>query len=62
MFKNVFNFFFEVRSELAKVNWPTRGQTIRMTAVVVVVTVVMGAFIGALDFLFTKLFGILIQG
>lgn len=59
--KRLFSFFEEVRSELSKVTWPTRAQAIRMTTIVVVVTVVMAALIGGLDFLFTKLFGILIQ-
>jgi len=54
-------FLTEVQSELAKVTWPTRQQTIRMTVVVIVVTILMGAFIGGLDFLFTNLFGLLIK-
>lgn len=51
----------EVRLELEKVTWPTRQQTIRMTVVVLIVTVFMAAFIGGLDFVFTKFFGFLIS-
>lgn len=45
----------EVREELAKVSWPTREQTIRKTTLVIVSSVAVGVYIGALDFIFTLL-------
>lgn len=47
-------FFNEVIAELKKVTWPTRDETIKLTAVVIVISVVVGAFIGGLDSLFLK--------
>jgi len=53
-------FLLEVRSELGKVIWPTRREAIRLTGTVIGVSVAVGIFIGALDFIFTKLMGLLL--
>jgi len=45
-------FLGEVISELKKVTWPTRDETIKLTAVVIVLSIAVGAFIGALDSIF----------
>lgn len=47
-------FFNEVVAELKKVTWPTRNETLKLTAVVIVISIVVGAFIGGLDSLFLK--------
>ena len=48
-------YFKEVVDELQRVTWPSRQQTIEMTILVVGVSVIIGAYIGALDFGFSKL-------
>jgi preprotein translocase subunit SecE len=55
MIKKIINFLKEVQIELKKVNWPTRQETIRYTLIVVTVSFVIAAFLGALDFVFTFL-------
>ncbi len=45
-------FLKEVRTELSKVVWPTRKQTIRLTILVIAISVAVGFYIGALDILF----------
>ncbi len=52
---NPARFFGEVKSELAKVTWPTKDQVVRLTGVVVVISLIVGLFIGALDLSFTKI-------
>jgi preprotein translocase subunit SecE len=42
-------FLAEVISELKKVTWPSRDETMKLTAVVIVLSVAVGAFIGGLD-------------
>ena len=42
----------EVSEEVKKVTWPSRKQTIDMTVLVVGVSLIIGIYIGALDFLF----------
>jgi preprotein translocase subunit SecE len=47
-------FLRETRDELKKVVWPTRQEIIRLTAVVIAVSLLVGVFLGGLDFIFTK--------
>jgi preprotein translocase subunit SecE len=54
------NFIKEVRDELQKVVWPTRDEIIRLTAVVIIVSLGVGLFLGGTDFILTKLFELLI--
>jgi len=54
-------FLKEVRSELKKVTWPTKDQVIRLTGVVIIISLIVGAFVGGLDFLFTKLVEIIVK-
>jgi preprotein translocase subunit SecE len=55
------NFLREVRDELKKVVWPTRDEVIRLTGVVVLVSLLVGVFLGGTDFILTKLVGLLIN-
>lgn len=43
-----------VIEELKKVSWPTRKETIRLTTVVVGVSLIIGFYIGIIDILLTK--------
>ncbi len=52
--------FYETRGELQKVSWPTREEAWRLTVVVTVVTVFMAAFLGFFDWLFTRLFALIL--
>ncbi|MGH1505626.1 MAG: preprotein translocase subunit SecE [Acidimicrobiales bacterium] len=42
----------EVRSELRRVNWPTRAEVIKYTTVVVITVMLLTGFIAAADYLF----------
>lgn len=52
---NTANFIKETRRELTKVTWPTRDEVIQMTSLVILVSVAVGLYIGALDFTFSKI-------
>lgn len=54
------NFFREVKDELQKVVWPTRDEVIRLTAVVIIVSLGVGIFLGLTDFILTKLIGLIV--
>lgn len=60
MFKKAINYFKESREELGKVVWPTKKQTIEMTIAVVVIVVIVGTYLGGLDFLLNKAMSLLI--
>ncbi len=57
----MFRFLGEVRSELEKVSFPTTSEAGRLTAVVIIISLVVGIYLGGADFLFTKLLGLLIS-
>ena len=59
--KQVTTFFSEVRSELSKVTWPKREEVIKLTIIVLLVSVVVGAYVGGLDYLFTKALEIVVS-
>ncbi len=48
------NFGTEIVDELKKVNWPSRQQTIRLTAVVLGVSLIIGLYVGIIDILLAK--------
>nr|MBI5455478.1 preprotein translocase subunit SecE [Candidatus Levybacteria bacterium] len=54
------NFLREVRDELKKVVWPTRDEVIRLTGVVIIISVGVGLFLGGADFILTKLIELLV--
>jgi preprotein translocase subunit SecE len=45
----------EVISELRKVTWPSREEAVRLTIMVVAVSIMMGIFLGTVDFIFSRL-------
>jgi preprotein translocase subunit SecE len=56
MVTDVKTFFKESKAELAKVTWPDRKTTLASTVVVVVVSLIVGAYLGLLDVILTKVF------
>lgn len=59
--KNPLDFIGEVKVELTKVVWPTPNQTIRLTVIVIIVTLTVGFFVGGVDFLLTKILEVLLN-
>jgi len=54
-------FFTTTYDELKKVVWPTREQLIRLTLIVIVISVIVGAYIGGIDLALTKLTEVLVK-
>lgn len=57
----MFTFVKEVRSELAKVTWPERADVIRLTAIVIAISLLVGLYLGGLDMIFTEMLKFLIS-
>lgn len=53
-------FLVEVKNELYKVTWPSRSDTIRLTLIVIGISIGIGIYLGALDLLFTEMLKLLI--
>lgn len=48
------NFATDVIDELKKVTWPTRAETIRLTTIVIIVSLIIGLYVGIIDVLLAK--------
>jgi preprotein translocase subunit SecE len=53
--KRRFAFFTDIVSELRKVIWPTRQETLRLTLIVIGLCLIMGLVLGVLDYGFSEL-------
>ena len=51
----------EVVSELRRVTWPTRQETMRLTMMVLAVAVAIGAFLGLIDLAFSRFFTAILE-
>jgi preprotein translocase subunit SecE len=51
---NPVSYIKEVASELKKVTWPTKKQTIDMTIIVVVISLVVAVYLTGVDFFLNK--------
>lgn len=61
MMGGIAQFIHETRQELKKVSWPTREELMTSTALVVVTTFILAAFIGVVDFFLSILIRLLIR-
>ena len=55
MFDRLITFLKEAKIELKKVAWPTRQETVRYTAMVIVISAALAMFLGIADFGFRTL-------
>lgn len=60
--KSRLSFFPEAVEELKKAHWPTRQEALRLSIIVLIVCVVVGAILGVLDYGFTRLVTDLLLG
>ena len=51
--RKIINFLRAVRNELTKVVWPKRDAVIKLTIIVILISVIVGIYLGALDYGFT---------
>lgn len=57
----IIQFFRDVKAEMSKVVWPSRRDTIRYTATIIVFSIIMAAILGAADYGLLKGFQALIK-
>ena len=60
-FARIGKWFRDMRSELKKVQWPTRKQTVNNTLIVIACVVVVGVFICILHYLANSAIGLLLD-
>ncbi|MEK7129756.1 MAG: preprotein translocase subunit SecE [Patescibacteria group bacterium] len=54
-------FVREVITELKRVTWPTRDETVKLTAVVIAISLIVAVFIGGLGAILVKITTLLFQ-
>ena len=47
------NYFLETKGEMKHVSWPTKNQTFMFTVLVVFISIVIAAYLGLFDYLFS---------
>lgn len=52
MFSRLTSYIQESRQEFKRVNWPTRQETIRLTGMVIGLSLLFAVFLGVLDMIF----------
>jgi preprotein translocase subunit SecE len=57
----IVRYFKETRAELKKVTWPTRQEALNLTLIVVGFTVSMAALLGIIDYIFARVFDLIIR-
>ena len=50
----------ETVGELRKVTWPTKEEALKMTKIVTIVVLCTAVFLGLVDFIFSKLIGLVL--
>ena len=50
----------ETVGELRKVTWPTKEEALKMTKIVTIVVLATAVFLGVVDFVFSRLVGLLL--
>lgn len=54
-------YFKETIAELKKVSWPTRQEALNLTLIVVGFTIFMAVLLGLIDYIFARIFGLIIR-
>lgn len=57
----MFTFIKQVRAELLQVTWPTKREIVRLTAVVIVISAVVGVYLGIVDAALTALLELIVS-
>ena len=55
LISRLLGYFSGVIGELKKAVWPTREETRRLTIMVIIISIAIGIFLGAIDLGFTRL-------
>ena len=60
IFQRIKNWWRQTLGELRKVTWTSKEEALALTRIVLIVTVIMSALLGVLDFIFARLVGLLV--
>lgn len=58
---NPVKYLQETISEMKHVSWPTRQETVKLTVIVIAISVIVAFYVGGLDYIFTNLLKLIIK-
>ena len=58
---NPVKYLSETIDELKHVSWPSRQDTIKLTVIVIAISLIVALYVGGLDFTFTNLLTLIIK-
>jgi preprotein translocase subunit SecE len=58
---SIISYISEVKSEAKNIKWPTKKQVVSYTIAVIVLSLVLAIYVGALDALFAKILSIILN-
>jgi preprotein translocase subunit SecE len=61
LFKRIRNYLADVLAEMKKVSWVQRKELFTTTLVVIVFSSILALFIGAVDFIFSRLLSLVLK-
>jgi len=61
LFKQIRNYLADVWAEMKKVSWVQRKELFTTTLVVIIFSTVLALFVGAVDFIFSRLLGLILR-
>jgi len=59
--RKLITFLKDVNLELKRVTWPNRDQIVSATAVVIIATLIVAVYLGAVDFVLSKVLHIVLS-
>ena len=57
----ILSYFSEVKEELSKVVWPKAKDVVKLTLIVLLISLIVGSYIGLLDLGFVKLLELILK-
>ena len=58
---SIVSYIKEVAAETKNIKWPTRKQVISYTLIVIILSIILAAYVGALDAIFARLLSIILN-
>lgn len=58
---NIAKFLREVKVEMKKVTWPTKDSVVKMTSLVIIVSLIVGIYIGIVDVALAKVMEVIVN-
>ncbi|HEU68555.1 MAG TPA: preprotein translocase subunit SecE [Candidatus Acetothermia bacterium] len=56
------NYVASVRTEIGRVSWPSRKEVVSLTVLVILLSVVLGIYLGLADLIITQVLRLLLRG